>query len=457
MVAIVLLVFFLHLCLSFKRPQWGFCSLLAIKILIPDNVRVPFGDMSLNTACSFSLFALWLLKGRLWKGKLRADNRMIWFLIVFVAWFGFTMLITNSSVPVAAQFKTYMAYVVLQFLPVIVMIDVIRSREDLLLLLKCFLCASAICVVYSVGCFVTGIPYPYNEMVNSVFPGRDSDIEAVMAAEMGGIAGRCMGTATSGTWDYGMVVTALFLCVGSVALLIKKKVWIVVWVLLGIDVLCTTRRSPLIASMLFLLIIFLLSDRKKIGKKLAWIVCGGGVLTLIVYIFPQLSSFRHILESSIFFWDDSVSAKNDVNGSSVAYRTYQMKRTMELVADSPIFGNGWGSTFYGGRYRDMNGWESTVFTVLMQFGYFGFLLWAIMFYRFYRYSLGSRHGLVSLAFIASNMAFCVLNDTIYPFYIFFGAVLINKMGLLELSGSSKITFNNAKNRLKNPSFFAIKL
>ena len=246
-----------------------------VKILIPDNVRFPVGDLSLNTVCSIILFVSWLFKSGLWRRRYPSDTKMIWYVFGFMLFFGFTILLTYTSVPVQSQFKPYFAYVVLQFLPIVVMIDAIRNKIDLQLLLKCFLIASTICVFYSVGCFVLGIPYPYNDMINSLYPGRDTDIELVMSSEMGGIAGRCMGTATSGTWDYGMVVTALFLCIGSVAHILKKKIWYVVWVLLGIDVLCTTRRSPLIASMVFLLIVFLLTNRKKIGKKILYIVCGG--------------------------------------------------------------------------------------------------------------------------------------------------------------------------------------
>ena len=275
MTAFIILIAFLHICLSFKKPLYGLCCLLMVKILIPDNVRFPVGDLSLNTVCSIILFVSWLFKSGLWRRRYPSDTKMIWYVFGFMLFFGFTILLTYTSVPVQAQFKPYFAYVVLQFLPIVVMIDAIRNKIDLQLLLKCFLIASTICVFYSVGCFVLGIPYPYNDMINSLYPGRDTDIELVMSSEMGGIAGRCMGTATSGTWDYGMVATALFLCIGSVAHILKKKIWYVVWVLLGIDVLCTTRRSPLIASMVFLLIVFLLTNRKKIGKKILYIVCGG--------------------------------------------------------------------------------------------------------------------------------------------------------------------------------------
>lgn len=275
MTPLIILIFIFQLFLSFKKPLLGFCLLLMVKILVPDNVRFLIGDLSLNTCCSLILFSVWILKSRLWGRRLQVDTKIIWYILGFIAMFGFTMLLTDFSVPVSYQFKPYFAYVVLQLLPIVVMIDVVRSQEDVSLLLKCLLFATAICVVYSVVCFVLNIPYPYNDMINSLFPGRDKDIEMVMSSEMGGIAGRCMGTATSGTWDYAMVVTSLFLCIGSMALFLKKKIWYVVWIICGIDVLCTTRRSPIIAAGLFMLIAFLLLDRNKVGKKLMWLTCGG--------------------------------------------------------------------------------------------------------------------------------------------------------------------------------------
>lgn len=275
MTPLIILIFIFQLFLSFKKPLLGFCLLLMVKILVPDNVRFLIGDLSLNTCCSLILFSAWIFKSGLWGRRFRSDTKMIWHILGFMAIFGFTMLLTDSSVPVSYQFKPYFAYVVLQLLPIVVMIDVVRSQEDVSLLLKSFLLATAICAVYSVACFVLNIPYPYNDMVNSIFPGRDENIEMVMSSEMGGIAGRCMGTATSGTWDYAMVITSLFLCIGSMTLFLKKKIWYAVWIVCGIDVLCTIRRSPIIAAGLFMLIVFLLSDRNKVGKKLMYLTCGG--------------------------------------------------------------------------------------------------------------------------------------------------------------------------------------
>ncbi len=431
---LVIVATLLHSIFSFKRLVWGLCSLLSIKILIPDSVRFPVGDLSLNTACSLILFVCWIINGGIL--QTRRVKKLSFFVLCFILFLAFVMLVTADVVPISAQFKPFFAYVVLQLLPIIVMIESVNTKEDVELLVKCFAISTAICVVYSVGCFVAGLPYPYNAMVNNIYPGRDMNIESVLEQEMGGIAGRCMGTATSGTWDYGMVVASLFLIVGSLAVILKSKPLYWLWVLTGVDVLFTTRRSPIIAAMFFLLIIFLFGEKNGFFKKILYVILGVGVILASVFIFPQLAEFRSIIETCLFFWDDSVAAMNDVSGSSLDFRLYQLEHTMMYVEDSPFFGNGWGSCFYKSRYPNMNGWESIVFTTLMQFGYLGSFLWLLLFGNFYKYSRKGGCRLVCLAFMASSLAFCVLNDTIYPFYIFFGAVLINKLGLLHSAKSN---------------------
>lgn len=437
MIAIVILVFLLHLYLSFKRPQWGFCSLLAIKILIPDNVRFPVGNISLNVACALVLFGCWLIHRRANRKANYTKHSICTIVGAVVAYSAFNMLLTDVSVPVFAQFKPFFAYVVLQLLPVIVMINCFKKKEDVLLLVKVFVTCSAICAFYSLTCFFLQIPYPYNNFVNSVYPGRDEDMESVLSQVMGDVMGRCMGTATSGTYDYGMVISMLFTGIGVVYHALRKKWILIVWIMVGVDVLCTTRRAPIVTMMAFLFILFFFSDRKKLGKKLAWLAGIVGFAIAAVFIFPQLSSFRNILEASLFFWDDSVSAKNDVSGSSVSFRVWQLKQTLTYIAHNPLFGNGWGSCYYNSKYPAMNGWESFVLTTLMQFGYLGMVIWSLLYYKFYKFSLKGKMPVVSLAFMVSAAALLILTDTIYPFYIYYGAALIYTLGLLKEQDNKK--------------------
>lgn len=107
MASFIILIALFELYLSFKKPLYGFCCLLVVKILIPDNVRFPAGDLSLNTVCSMLLFCSWLLKAGLWRKRYPSDTKMMWYILEFIFFFGFTILLTYTSVPVEAQFKPY--------------------------------------------------------------------------------------------------------------------------------------------------------------------------------------------------------------------------------------------------------------------------------------------------------------------------------------------------------------
>lgn len=428
MVVLITLIIILHLFLSIKRPLYGFCSLLAIKILVPDNARNPFFDISLNTTCSLILLATWIvyiLSNKNFKNGLR--NSLFRYLLFFIS-FSILAIPLSSYMPISTQISPLFQFVILQLCPVIVFMSVVKNKDDLTIVLKVFLVSVLICVTYSLVCFVLKIPYPYNEMFTAQFGGRDENLSLVVEQVMGNVIGRCMGTATSGTYDYGMVISIVFTTIGCIYLKTHNKFVLIIWILCGLDVLCTTRRSPIITAMIFSFVIFLSSKKSK-SRKLSYVIAGSCIILLSLYIFPQLSNFKNILESSLFFWNDSVSARNDVAGSSVSYRLFQLSYTWQCIQDNLLFGNGWGSPFYKGVHSVMNGWESIVFTTLMQFGIVGMLIWILLFYKFYRYSIAFGDKVLGAAFMLSALAFCILTDTIYHFYIFWGAVLIHKMSL----------------------------
>lgn len=432
MIPIVILAFLIQVVLSIKRPVYALCWLLLVKILIPDNVRFPFVDISLNTSCSIALFLGWIISR---VAKPNSKNKLIKFLLFFFVYCTISIFLTFSNVPVSIQFKTYIMYVVIQLLPIIVMIFVVRTEEDVKLLIKIFSFAVFICSLYSIVCFFLQIPYPYNNWINAQYGSRDGNLDNMFNVSMAGIMGRCMGTATSGTYDYGMVISSLFICIGAIYYVLKKKCLLYLWILVGLNVLCTTRRSPILTAIVFIVILFVFENKANIRKKIKYIIYPFLLILLCVNIFPVLEDFKNIIESTLFFWNESIAEKNEVTGSSVSYRTYQLNRTISLIKENPFFGNGWGACYYKDKYPDMNGWESIVFTTLMQFGYIGALMWIFLFYNFYKYSCRSGFKVLSVAFMASGMTLCLFTDSIYPFYIFFGSVLINKFSLLSVKKS----------------------
>lgn len=422
----ILIISIGHTLLSFKKPLWGLCSLLLIKILIPDIVRAPLFPISLNTFCSLSLFASWLVfVPQQTPNYGKNEKRLINFSVLLAGLCIVVFVITD--VDIYKQLTLSMQYFALQILPVIIAASVIDNKRDLMLVLKILMYSSLICMLYGLFCFFTSTPYPYNEIFsNAYYAARDANYDSIVNASMGGIAGRIMGTATSDTWSYGMIICILFTLFFCIYQYLKDKLSFICVALAAVSTLLTVRRTPIMVMFSFIIILFFLR-KPRLSYIIRYAFLGGGAVFVILLIFPQLYELTHILETVFFFWNDSVAQKNEITGSSLEYRLFQLKYTLNQISSSPLFGNGWGA-MYNGRHDVMNGWESILFTSLMQFGIIGFMIWMGWFHCLYHYSvIYTKKNSLHIAFMLSALVLCFVNDTIYPFFIFFGCVLLNKM------------------------------
>lgn len=423
----VIILSLLHTVISFKKPLWGVCTLLAIKMLVPDTVRSPLAFLSLNSFCSLALFLAWIKGVFAHSVKLGKEELGLVHYVGILTVLCFLVFIFGDF-PLSRQFPASVQYFTLQIFPVLVAASVINDKDSLTLVLKVFVCSSLICMVYGIFCFLTFTPYPYNQWIVQFYTSARgvSNYEDVTTAEMGGIAGRIMGTVTSDTWSYGMVICILFSLFYCLYDKTKQKILLACTILAAVSCLFTVRRTPLMV--LFSFIITLMLFRKK-TNMMKWICVGLAVCVFLYFflnLFPQFKKYSSILETVLFFWDDSVAAKNNVSGSSLEFRLFQLDYTLNQISDSPIFGNGWAS-MYQARHHRMIGWESMLFTSLMQFGYLGFMIWMGWFYKLYKYSIQhTKDKSLGIAFMLSSLMLCFVNDTIYPFFIFFGAVLLNK-------------------------------
>ena len=445
MIGFILVVTLLHLFFCIKKPIYGLCTLLAIKILIPDTARFS-QSLSLNSLCSIVLFVTYFAYVLLGKESLsRLRNNLINYILFFIVFSFFVILFTDYT-PRGYQIKTLLQYFFLQIAPIVVAVGVIKTGKDLKLILLVFVISFIICTLYGILCFIFGYPYPYNAWFSQYFSvSRNANYE--MRVEMAGITGRIIGTATSDSWSFGMVIGIACLIVHIIYTYLKTRLSLICYGLCVIAVLFTVRRSPILTLLCFYLLLYLFNF-KYVKKFKKMILCGitiGLFILLLINIVPSLSSFRNIIETVFFFWDDSVAAANRVSGSSVSLRQYQLNYTITHISESLLFGNGWGA-MYVKYHPGMHGWESIIFTTLFQSGVLGLFVMGGLFYSFYKYSIikNPDHGLAK-AFIIASLIFCITSDTIYPFYIYFGCVLINKINTIR---NKAIRVNRLRVKLK---------
>lgn len=422
-VLIILIVLF-QLFFSFKKPVWGLCYFIVIRILVPDIARSPIPFLSLNSLNSIILFAAFFFSN-----KNYTNLKLFKFIAFFISYLIVALLIPKQ-VPFFYELKYCFNFVVLQLLPILVAIVVIDNKKDLQSLLKCIFVSSAICIIYGLLCFIFNIDYPYNQKFTEIFASQ-SDLESANGIVMGGITGRIIGTAVADSWRYGMVVTPLFMLFFCIYKKLHNFNLLLLVVLSGITILLTIRRSPITSSMLFFCIYFAFDKNlaKHVWRLLKNVVLLLLFLIVLIYLFPELVIFKSILETSLLFWDDSIAENNEISGSSFEYRVFQLQYTLSFISSSFLFGNGWGAMYYK-DHPAMNGWESMVFTMLAQIGVLGSLFFTLLIREFYRYSvLYSNTVKYGLAFIGANVFFFVLTDSFYLFYTLLGAVLLNKTDL----------------------------
>lgn len=419
---------------SFRKPLNGLCLLLAIRLLVPDICRAIVMDLSLNTMLTIILATgvLWrLLNGRV---SHREFKQPLFRFIIAYTVISFIIMLIPNSVPFMVQLTSYIQFFVCQILPALLMMILITTHKDLMRVLKVMFYSISICMGYGIISILLGIPFLYNTMFIDMFGTTQSveNFSESINSVMGGIQGRIVGTCVGRSYAFGMIAPVVFAMVWCIwgKTGIKRLKWLTL--LCAIATLFTVRRSPIIAAMIFMLFLFLRKAHNEKIKMVAYALIGLVAVYGIIVLFPYFSNFQNIIESSLFFWDEGVSTQNGISGSSVSFRSYQLQYTLRQIADSPLIGNGLGSCFYKGLHPTMIGWESIVFTTLMQGGIYGAIMTILLYYHMYRYSIQrSQDTVYELAFILSAITLCVFTDTIYPFFIFCGCILMNKLNTLR--------------------------
>jgi len=445
---IIIIIISIHICSSFYRLEYGLCSLLAIKILIPDVARSIIPALSLNAFCSLvlTIAVLWsLINGSIKKAEI--NNKMVKFCLLFYI-LNYFFFFFSSTTPLSFQIKPMHTFYLLQLMPIMLGSIIINNKYKLILVFKVFSICFFICAVYGIIAWVSG-DYWYNNLFFVHYGadfGRNTDMTTAAGAFMAGLQGRIVGTASADSYGYGMIVPIAFMIFFIFNNKLKWNITRIMVVLLAINVLMTIRRTPIITCIVFLLCMFWFEPLRVKVKYFKIGIIAFFVIAACIMFIPFLENFRNIIEASLFFWNDSVSAENEVSGSSVSLREYQLFYTLDQIKGNILFGNGWGAMYYE-SHPTMFGWESVVFTTLMQFGVSGVLLWTYMFWFMYKYSTRKQKNKVyQKSFIIASVALCIFTDTIYPAYIFLGCLLMGKSYLLNDAdqdvGSSVINKNN---------------
>lgn len=160
------------------------------------------------------------------------------------------------------------------------------------------------------------------------------------------------------------------------------------------------------------------------------------ILYLIVSIVPSLEKARGLIESSIFFWDDTIRDKYDIGSSSMSMRIDQITYPFYEIRDNLLFGHGFGwASYYLSRnafHPVMYGFENLASEALCNGGICGLSLWLWFFWKSYKYS-SLYDGEKMYYALFSIVQFTIAMASGLSYLVFYGIfiVLLNKFYLLK--------------------------
>lgn len=391
MIYIWCLFLFIAFCFGCRKTIYVCQFLLISRILIPETVRMtPLFDISLNTMfigfLGLFLFRDFIL-GRTKISSLLKNaysKKIILYAICFLCIFFFAS-VKNFNF----QLSKLIQFCITDFIPVIIFALTLKTKKDLELTLKTLLICSFISCLWGCLTLIIG-SNPYVGMMN-LYYGYRADIMSYNPSDLGTRGGVL---STSGTFvssnGWGYFLPIAFVLVFFYNTIKKSRKNVILMILLSIAILICAKRTALAAYLGFWILYFLMNKNKRKYKFILYGSFAFLIFLIFVYSFPELGSARKLIESTIFFWNDNLSIKNDVGGSSWEMRLNQMTYCFVEVKNNLLFGNGFGWTaFYLSTHvfhPILFGFENIISDAVCNGGITGLLLWIYIFVSSYKYS-----------------------------------------------------------------------
>lgn len=382
----------LILCLTafftFQKSSFGIAIFLAARVLIPEVVRLPIESLSLNSGIILVVFGIYILKLFQNGGKLHVNTAYIRCLFVFVTCSAIILPFSNFM-DLQDQYMKLVEFFLANVLPAILAICIIKTDDDLKIIITAFLVVICISMTYGLISFIMqDNPYViFFQKFYSYAYYADSTLYDWRGY-------RPSATFISGnTYGYFLTMT-IPLCAFWVS---KKKYGILskaALILLLVNLLACKRRSAMIAIAFFFIFWYISGNPSKRIKQTLFALIPCIALVFVIFITPSLVSIKNMLITTLIFWDDNAISGMAGTGSSIALRIRQATYPFTEIKDNLLFGHGFGwCECYIEAFKlhpQLYGFESILATGICEFGLIAFILYPMLFYKSYRYSVGNR-------------------------------------------------------------------
>lgn len=376
-----LIILFLTFVLCLKNTALGCCMLIFTRVLIPDVVRLtPYADISLNTGVIGIIF-IFMIKDLFSEGNLYFiyKNQYIRSLIVFLFLLLLSVLL-GDCLDFPAQLAYLRQFFITDIFPIIAIVLYARKKKESNWLIYAMLIAVYVNTIYGISTVVIGMN-PYASALDLMYSTRLEQIQDLYVNVRAGTLSTSSTFSQPNQW--GAFLPLAFAFHFYFYKMTKSKWVLFSLILITICVFLCAKRTAILAYLCFWIAYgFIISPSQKM-KLVIGVVCVVIVVGITIQYLPQFSGIENLIESSIFFWDDSIRARTDVGGSSMEMRLDQAIYPWQLISDSMVFGKGFGfSHVYINQYGlhpILKGFETILSYAVTNGGVLGCITWAYFF------------------------------------------------------------------------------
>ena len=407
--------------ITLKNFQKGFYLVCALRLLIPASIRI--ASVSVNTFLTIVLLISFFIHH---KYKIHPISKKLQAIIGLFITSSLILTVFALNMSIIEQLKKMSSFFIVDMLLGILGWYAIQNKRDFRALFK-VLCATFLLIsIYGLFEYITK-SNPYADWASQMFEYGKNHSTYFLTEQRGFLSGRIMGTTTHPlTWGLTMSTFFAFLFNNKYY---WNKYYYVAFILIIINAFLCGSRSALI--MIGVYVIIRISEKPKRIVKAFLITCF--ILICTLNILPKTEEsqkFIDTIESSVFFWNENKSEEVGISGSSVSMRWEQLVFSFYLIQDSFLTGNGYGFSDVAQentttKYEEMMGFESILFTKIVNQGILGLIFFFIFYFSLLKYTCKQtrnrteKYKIAALYFTyLTGIIFTGLQNSFYIFFLF---------------------------------------
>lgn len=436
-----LLLVCIFLLLIVWNRQWAFIYFMICHMLLPPIVRV--GAISMNTLMAVLLLTTAILELLVQKknrsGSIKKEIAIpILCLIVPLGLIG-TFAELNYEFQLTSLFQFFLT----EISPYISLIVFIRSSKDLNRFIYALLISYCIIGSYGIITYLIRMNPLYVFFVSNYTDGYDvADYTGDGFASLrGGLTAAASGNLSGPLpWGQESMLIALFLLFNKQ---IKNRPLLVIALVLAIINSFLSGKRSCFTPLILAFVYFAISRKLFTAKNITAVLVVVTSIILVINVFPQLQKFKSNFVTAVFFWDDKLAEKEDVNGSSLDMRINQFEYTNSMISKNPLVGLGYNWPSYyaerNGLHPYMFGFESIYFRTIVESGVLGLIIWTVFFVKFFKATDEKSNHKENLVFHIGFILSCLLTGIQASMWIYMllAGILLKQNEQLKVANDRK--------------------